>query len=56
MIVFDKLWETMDTKGVTVYTLREKHGIDHKTIKRLKKTEIQKSKPLTRYAAHSIAG
>ena len=32
MIVFDKLWETMKKKGVSTYWLREKCGIDRKTI------------------------
>ena len=36
MIVFDKLWITMKNKGVTTYTLREKHGMDTRTIKRLR--------------------
>ena len=36
MIVFDKLWETMKAKGVSTYTLREKHSIESKTIRRLK--------------------
>ena len=46
MIVFDKLWETMDAKGITVYTLREKYGIDHKTIKRLKENRNTETKTL----------
>ncbi len=36
MIVFDKLWKLMSQKGVSTYTLREKYGIDGKTISRLK--------------------
>ncbi|MCL2351393.1 MAG: helix-turn-helix transcriptional regulator [Firmicutes bacterium] len=36
MIVYDKLWETMKNKGVTTYTLIEKHNIDTRTIRRLK--------------------
>ena len=36
MIVFDKLWETMEKKGVSTYFLREKAGIDSKTVRRLK--------------------
>ncbi|NLO86495.1 MAG: helix-turn-helix transcriptional regulator [Clostridiales bacterium] len=39
MISFDKLWETMREKGVTTYTLREKHNIDTRTIRRLKANE-----------------
>ena len=30
MIVFDKLWETMESRGVSTYQLREKCGIDMK--------------------------
>jgi len=36
MIVFDKLWETMKNKGISSYTLIEKHNIDTRTIRRLK--------------------
>lgn len=36
MIVFDKLWEVMKAKGISTYVLREKCGIDSKTIRRLK--------------------
>jgi len=39
MITFDKLWETMKEKGVSTYTLREKHNIDTRTIRRLKANE-----------------
>ena len=36
MVVFDKLWKIMEEKGITSYTLIEKHGIDTRTIRRLK--------------------
>lgn len=36
MIIFDKLWATMKSKGISTYTLREKHAIESKTIRRLK--------------------
>ena len=39
MIIFDKLWETMEKKGVSTYVLREKHNIDTRTIRRLKANE-----------------
>ena len=39
MIIFDKLWTTMKNKGVTTYTLREKHFVDSRTIRRLKANE-----------------
>lgn len=46
MIVFDKLWITMKQKGVSTYTLREKCGIDSKTIRRLKANENIETKTL----------
>ena len=46
MIVFDKLWETMKTKGVSTYALREKSGIDSKTVRRLKANENIETKTL----------
>lgn len=39
MILFDKLWETMQEKGVSTYMLREKYNIDTRTIRRLKANE-----------------
>jgi DNA-binding Xre family transcriptional regulator len=39
MIRFDKLWETMQQKSVSTYTLREKHNIDTRTLRRLKANE-----------------
>ena len=46
MIVYDKLWETMKEKGVSTYTLREKCGIDSKTVRRLKANENIETKTL----------
>lgn len=48
MIVYDKLWETMQKKGVTTYWLREKCGIDRKTIRRLKANENMETKTLNK--------
>ena len=48
MIVFDKLWETMKQKGVSTYWLREKCGIDRKTIRRLKSNENIETKTLNK--------
>ena len=48
MIVFDKLWETMKRKGVSTYWLREKCGIDRKTIRRLKANENMETKTLNK--------
>ena len=46
MIVFDKLWITMKEKGMSTYTLREKCGIDSKTVRRLKANENIETKTL----------
>ena len=46
MIVFDKLWETMKKKGVSTYVLREKCGIDSKTVRRLRANENIETKTL----------
>ena len=51
MIVYDKLWETMKTKGVSTYYLREKAGIDSKTVRRLKANENIETKTLDRLCA-----
>ncbi len=46
MIVFDKLWVTMNKKGVSTYKLRESCGIDSKTIRRLKANENIETKTI----------
>ena len=46
MIVFDKLWITMEQKGFSTYKLREKCGIDSKTIRRLKANENIETKTI----------
>lgn len=46
MILFDRLWITMEKKGVSTYTLREKCGIDSKTIRRLRANENIETKTL----------
>ena len=46
MIKYDKLWETMKEKNVSTYYLREKCGIDSKTIRRLKANENTETKTL----------
>ena len=48
MIVYDKLWETMKTKGVSTYQLRESCGIDSKTVRRLKANENIETKTLNK--------
>ena len=46
MIVFDRLWRTMKEKGVSTYQLRERCGIDSKTIRRLRANENIETKTL----------
>ena len=36
MIVFDKLWQTMQQRGVSTYKLRNTYGMDTNTIKSLR--------------------
>lgn len=48
MIVFDKLWGVMKEKGYSTYRLREKCGIDSKTIRRLKANDNMETKTLDR--------
>lgn len=48
MIKFDRLWATMKRKGVTTYWLREKCGIDRKTIRRLRANENMETKTLNK--------
>lgn len=55
MIKFDKLWKTMEDKGISTYYLRKKTGIDSKTIRRLKANETQKQKLSINYVLPLIA-
>ncbi len=48
MIIFDKLWSVMDKKGVSTYQLREKCGIDSKTIRRLRANDNMETKTLNK--------
>ena len=48
MIVFEKLWKTMKKQGISTYTLREKCGIDSKTIRRLRDNENIETKTLSK--------
>ena len=36
MIIYNKLWDTMKTKGISTYRLREDHGFNSKTIAKLR--------------------
>lgn len=48
MIVFNRLWNVMEKQGVSTYQLREKCGIDSKTIRRLRANENIETKTLIR--------
>lgn len=48
MIVFDKLWGVMKEKNVSTYWLREKCGIDSKTIRRLRANDNMETKTLNK--------
>ncbi len=48
MIVFDALWEVMKEKGMSTYQLREKCGIDSKTVRRLRANENMETKTLNK--------
>lgn len=48
MIKFDRLWKIMEQQGVTTYQLREKCGIDSKTIRRLRANENMETKTLNK--------
>ena len=48
MIVFDKLWSVMNEKGVSTYQLREKCGIDSKTVRRLRANDNMETKTLNK--------
>ena len=48
MIVFDKLCILMESKDISTYKLREKSGIDSKTIRRLKANDNMETKTLNK--------
>ena len=48
MIRFDRLWKTMAQKHVTTYQLREKCGMDSKTIRRLQANDNVETKTLSK--------
>ena len=51
MIKFDKLWDTMKEKGISTYALREKCGIDSKTVRRLRANDNVETKTLDKLCA-----
>ena len=48
MFKFDRLFLTMDKKGVSTYKLREECGIDSKTVRRLRANQNIEMKTLDR--------
>ena len=48
MIIYDRLWRIMSKKGITTYHLREKCGIDSKTIRRLRANDNMETKTLNK--------
>lgn len=46
MIKFDRLWDTMEKKNISTYYLREKCGIDSKTVRRLRANDNIETKTL----------
>lgn len=48
MIKYDRLFETMKKKNISTYQLRERCGIDSKTIRRLKANENTETKTLNK--------
>lgn len=51
MIIFDKLWSVIKEKGVSTYQLREKCGIDSKTVRRLRANDNMETKTLNKLCA-----
>lgn len=51
MIRFDRLWKTMERQKITTYQLREKCGIDSKTIRRLRANENIETNTLNKLCA-----
>ena len=48
MIVYEKLWIVMKDKGISTYQLRERCGIDSKTIRRLRANDNMETKTLNK--------
>ena len=51
MIVFDKLWIAMKENGISTYQLRERCGIDSKTVRRLRANDNMETKTLNKLCA-----
>lgn len=52
MFKFDRLFLTMDQKGVSTYKLREECGIDSKTVRRLKANQNIEMKTIDKICAY----
>lgn len=48
MIRFNKLWDTMKKRNLSLYQLRENSGIDRKTIRRLQANDNVETKTLNK--------
>ena len=48
VIIFDKLWDVMKERGISTYQLREKCGIDSKTVRRLRANDNMETKTLNK--------
>lgn len=46
MITFERLWITMEKRGMSTYQLRKRCGIDSKTIRRLRANDNVETKTL----------
>ena len=46
MIKFDRFWGTMEKKNISTYYLREKCGIDSKSVRRLRANDNIETKTL----------
>lgn len=51
MITFERLWLTMEKQGISTYQLRERCGIDSKTIRRLRANDNIETKTLDKLCA-----
>ena len=51
MIVFDRLWDVMKEKNISTYQLREKCGIDSKTVRCLRANDNMETKTLNKLCA-----
>ena len=51
MIRFDRLWQTLKHRGLSTYWLRERCGIDSKTVRRLRANENVETRTLDKLCA-----